>query len=203
MVQTGNYRRPKAHNLGRIPTEMRRNMTSKNFRQVRPGLSAEEQNSLTEATTAAAKYAENPNGWLTLFGNTGVGKTHLAVAIANTQMDIGNSVFFAFVPELLDYLRAAFAPNSRLRYDSLFDEVKNAPLLILDGYGQEYSSPWANDKLYQIIVHRHNHRLPTIITSLLDLKDNEHNDSPSVSRMRDSSVGKLVRIDAPNYWSKE
>lgn len=203
VVQTGSYHRPKAHNLGRIPPEMLRAMTFETFDVRGNNPRASEQASLQDAVLAAERYSRNPNGWLTLFGPTGVGKTHLAVGIANDQIEGGSSVFFAFVPELLDYLRAAFAPDSRLRYDSLFDEVKNAPLLILDAYGQEYSSPWANDKLYQIIVYRHNHRLPTVITSLLDLRDNEHNDSPSVSRMRDPAVGKLVRIDASNYWSKE
>ena len=203
VVQTGSYRRPKTHNLGRVPSEMLRAMTFETFDVRGNNPRASEQASLQDAFFAAERYSRNPNGWLTLFGSTGVGKTHLAVSIANDQIEGGSFVFFAFVPELLDYLRAAFAPDSRLRYDSLFDEVKNAPLLILDAYGQEYSSPWANDKLYQIIVHRHNHRLPTVITSLLDLRDSEHNDSPSVSRMRDPSVGKLVRIDAPNYWSKE
>ena len=203
VVQTGNYHRPKAHDLGRIPPEMLRGMTFETFDVRGNNPRASEQASLQDAVLAAERYSRNPNGWLTLFGPTGVGKTHLAVGIANDQIESGSSVFFAFVPELLDYLRAAFAPDNSLRYDSLFDEVKNAPLLILDAYGQEYSSPWANDKLYQIIVHRHNHRLPTVITSLLDLRDSEHNDSPSVSRMRDTSVGKLVRIDAPNYWNKE
>ena len=203
VVQTGNYHRPKAHSLGRIPSEMLRAMTFETFDVRGNNPRANEQASLQDAFFAAERYSRNPSGWLTLFGPTGVGKTHLAVSIANDQIEGGRFVFFAFVPELLDYLRAAFAPDSRLRYDTLFDEVKNAPLLILDAYGQEYSSPWASDKLYQIIVHRHNHRLPTVITSLLDLKDIEHNNSPSVSRMRDPSVGKLVRIDAPNYWSKE
>ena len=106
---------------------MRRNMTFETFDVRGNNPRAGQQESCNTPRLTPLKYANNPNGWLTLYGETGVGKTHLAVAIANTQMDGGNPVFFAFVPELLDYLRAAFAPNSRLRYDNIFDEVKNTP----------------------------------------------------------------------------
>ncbi len=203
VAPTGRYHRPKAHDLGRIPPEMRRNMTFETFDVRGNNPRASEQASLQHALLDAVKYANNPNGWLTLFGATGVGKTHLAVAIANTQMDGGNPVFFAFVPELLDYLRAAFAPNSRLRYDNIFDEVKNTPLLILDDFGQEHTSPWAEEKLYQIIVHRHNNRLPTVITSMQDFTESDFGGSPFVSRIRDTSTGQLIRIHAPDYRIKQ
>ena len=91
VVQTGNYHRPKAHDLGRIPPEMRRNMTFETFDVRGNNPRAGEQASLQDAMLATVRYADNPNGWLTLFGDTGVGKTHLAVAIANTQMDLGKS----------------------------------------------------------------------------------------------------------------
>ena len=111
-------------------------------------------------------------------------------------MHSGNPVFFAFVPELLDHLRYTFTPESRVTYDRLFDEVKNAPLLILDDLGQEQTSPWAVEKLYQIIVHRHNSRLPTVITSTVDFTETP---GPKSSRIRDPYVGQLIKIDAPDF----
>ena len=87
-----------------------------------------------------------------------------------------------------------------MTYDRVFDEVKNAELLVLDDLGREHSSPWAQEKLYQIIVHRHNGRLPTVITSTLDFAEQT---GPISSRVRDPYVGQLVRIDAPDYRIKE
>ena len=161
--------------------------------------------SLRSALEAAQEYADYPDTdkiWFTLAGNTGTGKTHLAVAIAVAQMEKGRSAFFAFVPELLDHLRATFSPESRVRYDRRFEEVKNTPLLILDGWGEEQSSPWAMDKLNQIIVHRHNFRLATIITTrheTLGSSELRHDLTPEESRVQDPTVARLVRINARDY----
>ena len=77
--------------------------------------------------------------------------------------------------------------------------MKNTSLLILDDLGQEHSSPWAYEKLYQIIVHRHNTRLPTVLTSMLDFSDES---GPIGSRVRDPSVGQLIRMDTPDFRIK-
>ena len=105
-------------------------------------------------------------------------------------------MFFAFIPELLDYFRYTFDPQSRVRMESILEEVKNASLLILDDLGKEHNSPWAEEKLYQIFVHRHNNRLPTVITSMLDFSQQS---GPVGSRIRDASLGQLVNIDSPDY----
>src|SRR5204863_9212797 len=82
-----------------------------------------------EAFRAAAEYAANPEGWLLLVGPNGCGKTHLAAAIANQTLDEGGVVLFAVVPDLLDHLRAAFAPDSGEVYDRLFWKMREAGLL--------------------------------------------------------------------------
>jgi len=177
----------------------RMNFKSFNFRGNNPR--AHQAISLEMAFKAAKEFAQDPHGWLTLFGSTGVGKTHLAIAIAEFRKQKGNFTYFAFVPDLLDHLRNTFAPNSQLAYDTVFDSVKNADLLILDDLGRERSSPWAEEKLFQIIVHKHNGRMPTIITTMLDFTE----DGPLQhirSRVRDPWVGSCLRIEAPDYRSK-
>ena len=185
--------------LGRVPSEMVQRMTFNTFDTRGNSASAEQRNSLTTAFDSSRAWAEAPDGWLTLFGETGSGKTHLAIAIAETRLSQGLPVFFAFVPELMDYLRYTFQPNSGVAYDRVFDEVRNAPMLILDDLGVEYRSDWAYEKLYQIIVHRHNLRMPTVITTSMQVLDTT---GPIVSRIRDELSGMLIRIDAPDYRVK-
>lgn len=187
------------HRLGQVEPQLLRRMTFETFDVRGNNPTAQQRASLEAAYTAARNYAADPDGWITFFGDTGVGKTHLAVAIAGQRLKEGQPVFFAFVPELMDYLRYTFNPESRISYDRLFEEVKNAPLLVLDDLGEEYGSPWAVEKLYQIIVHRHNARLPTVITSRMDFT---RQTGPITSRVQDPSVGQLVRIDAPDYRNK-
>lgn len=144
-------------------------------------------------------FAESPKGWLLLTGTNGCGKTHLAVAIINERLKQGQASFFAFVPALLDYLRATFRPDSLTGYDELFEEVKRSPFLVLDDLGSENSTPWAEEKLYQIIVHRHNARLPTLITTKFEsLKQLEEAKPRIRSRLSDRLV-EWAPITAPDY----
>ena len=183
--------------LGRIDPEMLRRMTFDSFDSRGNRSSTPQQASLRAALDAARNYARDPDGWLTLFGDTGVGKTHLAVAIAVERMGEGQRVYFAFVPDLLDHLRSTFTPESRVTYDRVFDQVKNAPLLLLDDLGVESTSEWAREKLNQIIVHRHNARMPTVITSSADLTKSS---GPTISRVMDQRFGgQPIRMDAPDY----
>ena len=99
-----------------------------------------------------------------LTGPSASGKTHLAAAIANSVLESGRPVFFVFVPDLLDHLRSAFAPTSEISFDQLFEQVRNAPFLVLDDLGGHSTTPWAQEKLYQILNFRHSNRMPTVFT---------------------------------------
>jgi DNA replication protein DnaC len=187
--------------LGGIATQMLKRMTFESFDLRGNDPSSEQGTSLEAAYHFAKNYAADPDGWVTFFGETGVGKTHLAVAIAVERIKAGQPVFFAMVADLMDHLRAAFGPGSSVSYDDRFEEVKSTPLLILDDLGKERSSPWAEEKLHQIISHRYNTRSPTVITSMLDFTRSEEQ-GPIGSRIQDQWVGELIRIDAPDYRRK-
>lgn len=118
-----------------------------------------------QAYQVAYEYAKEPDGWLVFIGKNGCGKTHLAAAIANRCLARGSLVLFCTVIELLDHLRATFVPTSTEVYDQLFAKMREAELLILDDLGAQQSSPWANEKLFQLLNYRYNSRIPTIITT--------------------------------------
>ena len=155
--------------------------------------------SLASAKQAAETFAADPDGWLFFSGPPGCGKTHLAVGIAGEGLRRGQPVFYAFIPSLLDHLRATFSPDSPIGYDELFEQLQTVPLLILDDLGAESSTPWAEDKLYQIVVHRHEARLPTVITSAFNVDELEETKPRIASRLVDSMVVHWEPITAPNY----
>jgi len=105
-------------------------------------------------------------------------------------------VLFIIVPDLLDHLRSSFSPDSRVPYDALFERIKKAPVLALDDFGEHASTPWAQEKLYQIINYRYNAKLPTVITTCLDLDEIEMRVS---SRLVDPIISLVFNIIAPDY----
>ena len=179
-----------------LEQELLRNMTFANFDWKRVHLLPEQQENLEEAYRLALDFAKSPDGWLVLLGVTGCGKTHLAAAIANYRLKEEKPVKFVVVPDFLDHLRSTFSPESTVSYDQLFEEVKNAPLLILDDFGEQSTTPWAQEKLYQIINYRYNARLATVITTRLTTDEMA---SPIASRFFDHQFSLVFNIIAPDY----
>ncbi len=170
--------------------------TLNNF-EPRNDLPADRRRSLDKAFKAAAAFAEAPQGWLVLLGESGTGKTHLAAGIANFCQQNGHEALFVIVPDLLDHLRATFAPQSATTYDRRFEQVRNAPILVLDDLGTENMTPWVREKLYQLFNHRYNTKLPTVITTTQGL---EEIDPRIRTRMLDSRLCRILALDVPPYY---
>ena len=186
--------------FGVIPAPMRERMTFNSFNpEGRGDLDRDHIDSLSFALNNMEFWRENPAEWRLLDGPVGVGKTHLAIAAASEREQKGDTVFFATVSDLLDHLRAAFAPDNPVMPDDLLERIKTVDLLVLDDFGSERSTPFAEDKLFQIINYRYEERLPTIITTSLDFGDISESRPRIASRLGDRNVVIRLPMTAPDY----
>jgi DNA replication protein DnaC len=161
------------------------------------GLADEQTESLKYALNQATHYAHSLPGWLVFLGGYGCGKTHLAAAVANFAVSMGVATLFLTVPDLLDWLRYTY-DNPAASFESRFEEIRNVRLLVLDDLGTQNATPWAQEKLYQIINHRYVHRFPLVISTNIDLEDL---DGRIRSRLEDPDLVTKVRINAPDFRS--
>jgi DNA replication protein DnaC len=141
----------------------------------------------------ARNFAEAPEGWLLIHGPSGAGKTHVAAAIANRCIERGVPALFVVVPDLLDHLRSAYSPNSDITYDVLLEQVRNAPVLILDDLGTQHATAWAQEKLFQILNHRYNTQMPTIVTTNLGV---DRLDERLRMRLTDPAIARVYYVEA-------
>jgi DNA replication protein DnaC len=159
-------------------------------------LPTDEQKSLERAFRITQQYAEKPKGWLVITGTYGCGKTHLAAAIGNFRAAEGDEPIFIVVPDLLDHLRSTFNPASAISYDHLFEQIRTCKLLILDDLGTQTSTPWAKEKLFQLLNYRYEAKALTVITT--SAKPDEI-DARVQSRLNDSRISTAIAITAPTY----
>ena len=173
-------------------------MTFESFSvQGRLGLGDDQVFSLQNALSQARQFAASPKGWLMLSGSYGCGKTHLAAAIANTCVEYGMATLFLTVPDLLDWLRYSY-DSTDSTFEERFEEIRNMALLVLDDLGAQNATPWAVEKLFQIIDYRYIRRLPLVVTTNQRLEDL---DDRIRSRLQDPELSTHVAVSAPDYRS--
>jgi DNA replication protein DnaC len=175
-----------------------REMTFENFDVAVPHLKPDERWSLEGAYRAAITFAESPENWLLLFGPNGCGKTHLAAAIANRCRMRGERPVFFVVADLLDYLRNLMDQTSGPSFLDGFNQLRNAPLLILDDLGAQSDVGWVRDRLFQLINHRYAARLPTVFTASFTSMERQIEERV-LARLNDPGICVEVPITAPAY----
>lgn len=106
---------------------------------------------------------------LLLYGKTGLGKTHLSLAIANAVIDKGYDVYYDSIQSIMDALESEhFGRNNPPR--SVKEDILGCDLLIIDDLGVEFSTQYTVAEVHNIINTRILRCLPTIISTNLDIK---------------------------------
>jgi len=156
--------------------------------------------SLMRAYHAAKNIARGNLSWgnfLVLAGPTGVGKTHLALAVAWEWFEDHFTVVFSRVDDLLDDLRRGYDDNT---YHQKLERIRRCSLLVLDDLGAEHAKDWAGEKIDRIVDWRYVNRMPLVVTTNAKREDL----APRVaSRLADRECSVVVQIDAEDYRTRD
>lgn len=107
-----------------------------------------------------AEFFDSGSRSLFLMGDAGLGKTHLALSIANRVLDKGCDVIYVSAQNI-------FARLEKERFDDgdTLDALCETDLLILDDLGTEYITPYILSVMYDLINTRMLKNKPTIYTT--------------------------------------
>ncbi|MBN1287864.1 MAG: ATP-binding protein [Anaerolineae bacterium] len=117
---------------------------------------------------------------LLLFGPVGRGKTGLAAAVCRAWIEAGAAPLWITWGELVETIQREYGRAGDGQYERL-DRARGADLLILDEFGDvDGAGAASNDQrriAYRVLGHRHDHWLPTLITTNLNpMRDDDGSD---------------------------
>lgn len=105
---------------------------------------------------------------LWLYGETGTGKTTLAMLVAKAALAEGRTVAVYGLPELLARIRRTYdADKEADSYTAFFDRLVSVELLYLDDLGAEKRTEWVLEQLYAIVNRRYESERSVIVTTNL------------------------------------
>jgi DNA replication protein DnaC len=112
------------------------------------------------------RLAEGRGLWI--FGDTGTGKTTLAMLISKAALEAGKSVAIYSLPKLLARIRRTYdSEPGGDSYLSLFDKLTSVDLLHIDDLGAEKRSDWVLEQLYALVNERYETERSVVITTNL------------------------------------
>ena len=137
---------------------------------------------------------------LYLVGNFGVGKTYLLGAIAKKLAEDGYDSTLIHFPTFAVEMKQAIGKDTMIQ---LLNEIKTAPILMIDDIGADAMSSWIRDDVLGVILqYRMQEMLPTFFSSNFTMKELERH--LTVTQKGDQEPIKAMRImERIAYLSQE
>ncbi len=105
---------------------------------------------------------------LWLFGDTGTGKTTLAMLVSKAALQAGHSVAIYSLPKLLARIRRTYdSEPGGDSYLSLFERLTSVDLLHIDDLGAEKRTDWVLEQLYALVNERYEAQKSILVTTNL------------------------------------
>jgi DNA replication protein DnaC len=140
---------------------------------------------------------------LWLFGDTGTGKTTLAMLISKAALEAGKTVAIYSLPKLLARIRRTYdSEPGGDSYLSFFERLTSVDLLHIDDLGAEKRSDWVLEQLYALVNERYEAQRSILITTNLPHPELEEQiGSRTVSRLTQICDEVEVRGEDRRYGS--
>ncbi|MGN0452213.1 MAG: ATP-binding protein [Ruminococcus sp.] len=106
-------------------------------------------------------------------GATGLGKTHLSLAIANEVLNKGYYAVYVSAPSILQRLEKAHFSYDSSEEDGLLKTLLDCDLLIIDDLGTEFMTQFTKATVYNIFNNRALRHKPMIINTNMTVKELE------------------------------
>jgi DNA replication protein DnaC len=122
---------------------------------------------------------------LWLMGDTGTGKTTLAMLVSKAALEDNRSVAIYSLPKLLARIRRTYdSEPGGDSYLSFFERLTSVDLLHIDDLGAEKRSDWVLEQLYALVNERYEAQRSMLVTTNLDQQQLEEQiGSRTVSRL--------------------
>lgn len=119
------------------------------------------------AVDQTSRWLDDPGAhpWALLWGDPGRGKTTIMYGIASEIAIRGEAVLYRTMIDLLADIKATYDPDAPKKTDALVQLLKAAPWLLIDEIGAEIPKDWVGEIVLQVLNHRHNEELPTVLAS--------------------------------------
>ncbi len=128
---------------------------------------------------------------LLMTGSTGLGKTHLSLAIAREVINKGCGVIYGSTQNIVSKMEKEKFQNFRGENESERHFI-DCDLLIIDDLGTEYTTAFSNAAIYNVINSRIMMNKPTIISTNFSMRELEKN---YTQRMVSRIIGNNIRLE--------
>lgn len=138
-----------------------------------PALGVSQREHMTSVFNFCREYANHftkKAQGLIMYGGTGLGKTHLSLAIANVVTERGYDVYYGSIQSIMQKLEKEHFGRKN-EEESEKEAIINADLLIIDDLGVEFVTQFTTAALHDILNTRMLKGLPTIISTNLEMDE--------------------------------